>query len=977
MKKKGLLILLVVFLVAILTFSVFACGGGGKDKGDGNKKPTTDTDDKDDGKKPAGLSGSAALNAMLSDIVKSVDDTIKVATAIDGQASITATIYADIEVDGKPYNVELNILGSMDKTAADKTWALVQANILDVVKVNIFAVDSANGETLYIGQNILNEGVKWSKLSQFEDANLLTDFVCNELFGLLTKLKTDSGAAIEKGLVSNLQILNQPLTSLLGLVSGAASSLIVPGANAGADYKTETGYSANLQLASLGDILSILPTLGVNIPANIAGIIEPIAGILLGGKVDLDGEEVFKANEGETVEIGLSVDKTADGTFGGLGLSYKSTKTSEEGESVIKVAFGLKDVEFKAVSLATSDNELAKVAYEESKGASELAIALNLDLNLPGVSEETLKATINVFPNIKVGFVNGAVKADFTDMYAYADLVVGENTYEIAQYNVNEEYPEDLIINLEPLFAEFSANYKIGDYNMSDMPFVYRVPVDLQAKTGNWTAPAPANAEGGASTNIIDVIYTKIAGMFGEEGFKFDIGAIMGLVGELENIGAAFESYKDNITMGEGSITVNFETLMAELLAPNTGLISTIQSDWNNFSLIKYVDEVPTLVENLKLADLLKKEDVLANIVALVNSSVYDGYVKGFVPADEEDVPYSYAEFYAKVADELTVDQILKTIKAFTGADISATNLYENLALTLAGHAQTADGIGASIAISGGADGAVKTASIGLSLKLIENKAVYTGDVIAYEGDVMLREMVSAGRGEAPNYDKAYSNNTGNDGAALLLEALKALVLDIENGNGILAKYLEKAKLKKEGSYNIPTKVTGNISYVSDGNDRFFIYKLDMGASVTLTWTGDVEVMGYTGQPYSSGATIIENGAGIQLIVIAANGVEVNITAEVKPAPAGTKDDPIVIGLMDPTIVADGRYFALTVDAETSIEWGVYGVDVYAVVGDVETQIDTTTTYTLAEGTTLLKIVLNGDAPIEDCVFRINEIWNY
>ena len=966
MKKKGLLILLVVFLVAILTFSVFACGGGNKDKGDGGKKPATDTDDKDDGKNDTGLSGRAALKAMLNDIVKTVDDTVKVAGAIENQASITATIFVDVEVYDEeakemvPYHVELNIMGSMDKTNADKTWALVQADILGV-KANIFAVDSANGETLYIGQNILNEGVKWSKLSQFKDANLLTDFVCKELFGLIGKLQQDSGDKLEAGILSGVE----GLTGILD-IAGNLTALIQPADKA--DYTTATGYGAKLDLSGLSGVMGMLGSL--NLTDDIKGIIEMVGGILLGGTLDLDNAAAPFTPGEEKVDIGLSVDKNADGTFAGLGLSYK------RGEN-LKVAFGLKDVAFKAASLATSDNAIVKAAYEDVKSAGELAIALNLDLNLPGVSEETLKATINVFPNIKVGFVDGAVKADFSDMYAYADLVVGENTYEIAQYNVNEEYPEDLIINLEPLFAEFSAEYKAGGYSMNDMPFVYRVPVDLQAKTGNWTAPAPANAEGGASTNIIDVLYTKIAGMFGPEGFKFDIGAIMGLVGELENIGAAFESYKDNITMGKGSITVNFETLMAELLAPNTGLISTIQSDWNNFSLIKYVDEVPTLVENLKLADLLKKEDVLANIVALVNSSVYDGYVKGYVPADEEDVPYSYADFYAYVADELTVDQILTTIKAFTGADISATNLYENLALTLAGHAQTADGIGASIAISAGADDAVKTASIGLSLKLIENKAVYTGDVIAYEGDVMLREMVSAGRGEAPNYDKAYSNNTGNDGAALLLEALKALVLDIENGNGILAKYLEKAKLKKEGSYNIPTKVTGNISYVSDGNDRFFIYKLDMGASVTLTWTGDVEVMGYTGQPYSSGATIIENGAGIQLIVIAANGVEVNITAEVKPAPAGTKDDPIVIGLMDPTIVADGRYFALTVDAETSIEWGVYGVDVYAVVGDVETQIDTTTTYTLAEGTTLLKIVLNGDAPIEDCVFRINEIWNY
>ncbi len=967
MKKKGLLILLVVFLVAILTFSVFACGGGGKDKGDGNKKPT-DTDDKDDGKNDTGLSGRAALKAMLNDIVKTVDDTVKVAGAIENQASITATIFVDVEVYDEeakemvPYHVELNIMGSMDKTNADKTWALVQADILGV-KANIFAVDSANGETLYIGQNILNEGVKWSKLSQFKDANLLTDFVCKELFGLIGKLQQDSGDKLEAGILSGVE----GLTGILD-IAGNLTTLIQPADKA--DYTTANGYGAKLNLSGLSGVMGMLGSL--NLTDDIKGIIEMVGGILLGGTLDLDNAAAPFTPGEEKVDIGLSVDKNADGTFAGLGLSYT------RGTS-LKVAFGLKDVAFKAASLATSDNAIVKAAYDASKNAGELAIALNLDLNLPGVSEETLKATINVFPNIKVGFVDGAVKADFSDMYAYADLVVGENTYEIAQYNVNEEYPEDLIINLEPLFAEFSANYKLGAYSMSDMPFVYRVPVDLQAKTGNWVAPA--NAEGDASANIIDVLYTKIAGMI--SGGSFDIGAIMGLVGDLGTIVDAITPYLDNVTMGEGSVTVNFETLIAELIAPNTGLISTITSNWNSFDLHYYTPEEAGWVwneeleteeyvvtveesyeyrEGMTLAQILAPTDVLKNIAAFVNGAIYDA---------NKAQDQTYQDFWANAnIDLLTVEEILKTLKAFTGADINETNLYENLALTLAGYAQTADGIGASIAISAGADDAVKTASIGLGLKLIENKAAYTGDVIAYEGDVMLRELAMDNYGRTTvNYDKAYSNNTGNDGAALLLEALKVLVLDIENGDGILANYIDKATLNKEGSYNIPTKVTGNISYVSDGDDRFFIYKLDMGASVTLTWTGDVEVISYMGQPYSSGATITDNGAGIQLVVIAANGVEVNITAEVKPAPAGTKDDPITLNYGDQLIPEDGKYYAITnvSGEEFNAEIGLWNLELYVVTDAGETlfEVDESGFGAMPFGvdeTVLVKVVFTADS---------------
>ena len=759
MKKKGLLILLVVFLVAILTFSVFACGGGGKDKGDsGNKKPTTDTDDKDDDKKPT--ASPTALQDMLLDIVHSVDNTIAVATAIDKQASITATIFVDVELyDEKtqkmvPYHVELNILGSMDQTAADKTWALVQADILGV-KASIFAVDSANGETLYIGQNILNEGVKWSKLSQFKDANLLTDFVCNELFGLLAKLKADSGEAIEAGLVSNLQVMGKPLTEFLGMAN-MLTSLIVPNTSAGADvnYKTEGGYAANLNLSGLGGLMGLLQGALADLDPGIKGVIEVVAGLLLGGTVDLDNAAAPFTPGEEKVDIGLSVDKNADGTFAGLGLSYK------RGEN-LKVAFGLKDVAFKAASLATSDNAIVKAAYEDSKSAGELAIAIDLGLDLPkGIYDGKVDVVVKAYPEIKVGFVEGAVKADFTDMYAVAEATFtpaegAATTYTVAEYNVDPNYPEDIIIDLGCIVEEIYV----------DLPQTqFRVPVDLQEKTGNWVAPAPANAEGDASTNIIDVIYTKIAGMFGEEGFKFDIGAIMGLVSDLDTIVEAITPYLDNIvidteTAGQASVTVNFETLMAELLAP-TGLISTIQSDWNNFSLIKYVDEVPTLVENLKLADLLAPADVLDNIVALANTAIYEA---------NKAEGQSYADYFASEGAVVELKKAALSV-AFNqlGLTIDTANLYDNLTLTLGGYA--GNGIGFSIGATVGTD--AQDIGLSLGLRIIDDAAKPATPAIEYAGDVTGVAKIVDNYGNTTITDKVFSSNTGNDGGALLLNTL-------------------------------------------------------------------------------------------------------------------------------------------------------------------------------------------------------------
>ena len=814
MKKKGLLILLVVFLVAILTFSVFACGGGGKDKGDGDKKPATDTDDKDDGKNDTGLSGRAALKAMLNDIVKTVDDTVKVAGAIKDQASITATIFVDVEVYDEeakemvPYHVELNILGSMDKNNADKTWALVQADILGV-KANIFAVDSANGETLYIGQNILNEGVKWSKLSQFEDANLLTDFVCKELFGLIGKLQQDSGDKLEAGILSGVE----GLTGILD-IAGNLTTLIQPADKA--DYTTATGYGAKLDLSGLSGVMGMLGSL--NLTDDIKGIIEMVGGILLGGTLDLDNAAAPFTPGEEKVDIGLSVDKNADGTFAGLGLSYK------RGEN-LKVAFGLKDVAFKAASLATRDNAIAKAAYEDCKNAGELAIAIDLGLDLPkGIYDGKVDVVVKAYPEIKVGFVEGAVKADFTDMYAVAEATFtpaegAATTYTVAEYNVDPNYPEDIIIDLSCLVDETDV------YALEHTQF--RVPVDLQAKTGNWTAPAPANAEGDASANIIDVLYTKIAGLFGEN--PDILGTIMGLVGELENIVDAITPYLDNVTIGESSITVNFETLMAELLAP-TGLISTIQSDWNNFKLIKYVDGVPTLVENLKLADLLAPADVLENIVALANTAIYEA---------NKAEGQSYADYFASedAVRELKVAQINYALGEYglnLGVDVA--NIYDNLTLTLGGYA--GNGIGFSIGATVGAD--AQDIGLSLGLRIIEDAAKPATPAIEYAGDV---NGIKAQDGVAVSPEVAFSTNTGNDGGAYLLNALAIIGCKYIN---ILSNWVDTYQLtlppQPGESLGAPIAVNSGVATTTPAytmNQSFYYYSITADVAGTITFAGE------------------------------------------------------------------------------------------------------------------------------------------
>ena len=180
MKKKVLLVLLVVLMVGILAFSVFACQpkDSGKNNGgtNNNNNGGNTGDNGGDGEKEI----SVEAGDMLDDLIGSIDETIKVVNTIKTEASVNAELYVDVTLDGKANNIKLSVAGSVDKDTNANNWALVQANVLGV-EVALFAQqDSAGNEYLYFAQNVLNEKVKWSKLSQAESANLISGVPAEE-----------------------------------------------------------------------------------------------------------------------------------------------------------------------------------------------------------------------------------------------------------------------------------------------------------------------------------------------------------------------------------------------------------------------------------------------------------------------------------------------------------------------------------------------------------------------------------------------------------------------------------------------------------------------------------------------------------------------------------------------------------------------------------------------------------------------------
>lgn len=916
MKKKILLVLLVVLMVGILAFSVFACN-----KDDDKKKPNKDdkpiVDDE--------IDDTDYLTPMLQDVVGAIDNTIKGVTDIDNAASVSASIFVDVEVDGKTYNVALDIAGSIDKENENRNWAQIDANVLGV-EVSLFAVNNGEVEDLYIAQNILNEEKQWNKLSQFEEANVLSNLACNGIINavadLLDNKDKETGATVEQQI--NGGILNSLAGGMLGAVGTVGGALFVPGEGADVDFSTADGYVAGINVEGISKLLEGLGTILAKLPAEYHGIIETAVGILLGGELDLSAGTFAPgaAEKTPTIELAFGV---KDDLFTGLEISYVLPDLSVE--------FGINNLSLKGTS--------ASYDVPFSGEPKELAIALNLDLVAPGISAEAMNAQVNIYPNVAMTFKNDYVDFDFSKLYAVADLTIGEDVYTIAEYNVDGN--EDLIFDLSSIVAVTGADvpatqFKVpvniqekfdkamdgtklndqakgyvakvaeidADETLSDdekakmkkkaydgaVAFIIEntvyttadvdeenteVSIEDQKKalaksaldgaiaaiTGEASNAIKVN---GKDKNVVDyVIEDIVPGLFNEDG-SFNIGGIVGVLGQ---VGAIVEEIKpileteglfDAAIVGSTArATLNLEVLMDALLVED-GIIDGITGEWNDFDLWYYQPEVghgegeygadyhwvvdipesATLVENMTLAQILAPEAVIDNIVAFVNSAMYDNYLKNFVPATEGEEALGYIEYFdsAEAPVEFTKDMLTQAIAGLTGATLEEDDAYTNMSISVNGYAQ--DGIGFGLEATLGEE--VKTLGFGLGLEIIENVAVED-----YTQKIFFDETYGIG----VNYDAEYNpvnttiyNDTGKDGGKLLAYTALQLASEIVNflPNYVDApfEYVMMEGTRQETAYEVAFEGT-TLTLNAPAGQTFYKFVLEADAIVVGTIPADSE----------------------------------------------------------------------------------------------------------------------------------------
>ncbi|MBR2480700.1 MAG: hypothetical protein IKB56_05270 [Clostridia bacterium] len=828
MKKKLLLVLLVVLMVGILAFSVFAC----QPKDDGKKEP-----DKKPSNEPTEEVVDVKAGPMFNALFDSIDNTIKVVNDIKDEASVSADLYVDILADGKTYNVDLSISGSIDAGTKANNWALVTANVLGV-EIGLFAEETSEGkEYLYLGQNILNEEVEWSKLSQAESAELLGGKAVPALLGLVAGLdgeeytdangngKYDEGekfvdvngnntwdsgkfAANEPYTDANEDGKYTPLTKdKEGKVTYEGDPFEDLDDNGvwtettfnGADI-TDTIASGLLKKVGLiGTIRSAINMIGGTLFAPIDGI-----NTIEDGECDLTSDNGYAAR--------LNI-KDLSAVIGGLGGLLDGLLTKEQAKQfqplvdlavpiILGGQFNLSDFTFTPGTAVPEIQLFVDINSDKTFGGLHLSYEHDVDLDPTdskpakhikvafGLDNISFKANSASKPSAIVKEVEGAEELAIN---LGLDLEIGaienETGINAAQFDLNvypnlaiKGFGEDgyLDIDFSKLYAEVVMTYKAFNNDTED---------DETDTKDVSVVVAQYNVDGYEDL-VIDL--GSIGNQFGAFGLgvykvpvnlqeKFDNWAspkasVASNAGEEPEKGLV-----DSILGIVGGIInkpADKKLDIVGLIMDVAGLLGTI------------VDEAEALSDYVAAKDGVATIDVEGLILALIAEDGLIGESKDSITIDggegKDDIVIAPGEiakdlakdkvlaYIAKLAG-IEVADIIGLVKDFTGATLNAGNAYDNMEITATGYAK--DGIGATISAvlgSAGVDESEQpyepaTISISLSANIIDNITEY-GDE---ETDISFYDEKHYVVVDGENV--LFATNTGDDNGAKLLNAVKLL----------------------------------------------------------------------------------------------------------------------------------------------------------------------------------------------------------
>ena len=682
------------------------------------------------------------LKPMFDALIGSLDNTIKVVNDIDDEASISFDLFFEEKYG---YSTNVHVAASIDENSNTRNWIYIQLDCLGVELGFIVEMTSDGKEYVYIGQNVLDEGVVWSKLSQIENAAIFGDRIIPTLFDAINSLEdayfdedelyTDlnnnrrwdegepfedingngicdentvfDGAKvseiIDSGLLANVPLV-QTIEPAVNLIGGLLFMPVKGVNDYQGDLSCEGGYAASLNIQALRDVFSslgpILSGLDVDFEQYQA-FADMLTPFILGGTLDLTNFTFTPQGEIPVIDFFLEIND--DNTFGGFTLCH----AYEEFGS--KVELGIKNVSFKPISVAKP-----KVVNDAVEDAEEFAINTQIYVSLAGVGEPVI-FNVNIYPDIEVSFdEDGYVDLRFDEAYAFITFETENSLSVIAEYNA---------IGDGKLYIDLTAINDYLDAGLAYDELQYVVDVNLQElwdeHLENQKIQHDVVANAGAG-NVTDSYFAFLNG----EGY--DIIELVGNLGDfIQQIEEISKYVEIEIAENDTIFTIDLANVM-EVLLDWDGLIGGSDS----------LDHMEVGPRGESIVEVLQPDEFLYFIADI---------------------------FYGVDDNAFDVDDLQSVIYDLTGIIVNLDNAYENV--TFIDTLTLQNGIGISLGwYVDGEEGF----TIGVLTNLIEHV-----EVTEYESQVLWNGDVSGYYFEDGNsVPLSCSNNVIEDKARLFTIAL-------------------------------------------------------------------------------------------------------------------------------------------------------------------------------------------------------------
>lgn len=701
MKRKSLIVLLVLLLVGILAFTVFACNDKKPPNNPGTDTPGGDGPGPDDDDPPE--DETYAIVEALPKLVTGLD---KVAATVgDIEAGKGAYLGADIGLnfgvtaDGLDVAADLvlSLKVSVDEDTAANNWALIglKSDNKDVAQLYIHA-EAANKEVIYIKEAFTGSN-NWKVLSVLDTTakpNELEGLFTGSNYGLIGKLFSlvtgltaeDSTFPIDFDATSpigGLEIMEgstiNSIVSLVGLLGE-----VVDGALHAEAFDNGNRYVATLNRAGIGDLIGgLMGSFDLGDLLTTLEKLNPVLRLVLGMEVKDGKFNVLKYDDPADAPV-LDIEFSVDPATAAL--------------TDLSIDFANGDIEGMGITLGLALSNIvlsdeSKAPDTETAGAEALGINLELEAKLPAWKEAATIA-VSVDPKAVIGWnaKDGSIEIDLSAVQGHATF----NNALIAEYTTNGDQ-KGFAITLKPVY-EFIAPLETGASATDLRDKVYFIECDLNEivtaalnPTGTQTIQNAAFADpidlSGTLGTLVETIQAMIAAP------TFDIASIGNIIGPaLTDSNSIVKLLLAEITKGDSikfdpelgedittsaSVTVNASALvdfvMGDNLLGGAGFDQLLNIQLYDFSAAQdAVSEDDIAAANKKKAltlDGIFDGDIIEVAVDLIYSVMYDkadpntrGTFVEFVKdkhVDEQFIKNVAKEWgITAMEDGLTVDEI-------------------------------------------------------------------------------------------------------------------------------------------------------------------------------------------------------------------------------------------------------------------------------------------------------------------------------